>query len=381
MSKILMLIKTSGLEYDDRLRKECLSIQNKGGRPVILALEDENKKGYGKIYNHIPYQTIKLKSRDIFPHKKFISIKTFEMYTKFLLIILKQKPHTLWVHDMEMRGIIPLLFILKKMRLIKRIVWDQHELPNSKYLNKKILLSLYNFLNNLSDKIIVANEERKDFIIRKTNNNSNKIYVLNNFPDEKFTKIPLKKLPDSVIEWLNGKQFLLAQGGANPNRNLEYLIEAMMKEKKIKLIVVGPYNKCEINKNKKKYGSEFERRILFTGLVPQMDLTTYIDNCLASVIFYNNKNMNNKLCAPNRLYQAICRRKPVLVGSNPPMKNIVEDFKNGIVLETDGSDPHDISKGIRLLQKSYEKVKTNAENIHNHFSWESQNYLVEQILS
>src|SRR5690625_1113213 len=149
MKKILMLIRTNGLEYDDRLRKECISIKANGDKPIIIAVEDKNGNGVGEVYNQTPYHTLKIKSRDILPHKKFLSIKSLEMYLKFIFYLLKYKPDIIWLHNMEMRGIIPIVFILKKIGFINKIIWDQHELPNSKYLNRGILLRVYKFLNNL----------------------------------------------------------------------------------------------------------------------------------------------------------------------------------------------------------------------------------------
>lgn len=383
MKNILMFIKTSGLEYDDRLRKECISLKTNGGNPLIVAVEDRNEGGVGEVYNGTEYTTLKIRSRDILPHKKFLIIKTLEMYWKFIVFMFRCRPDTVWLHNMEMRGLIPVMYVLKKIGFIKKIIWDQHELPNSKYLNNKFFLNIYQFLNRFSDIVIVANNERKEYILKKAKNKQiDNIYILNNFPDDEFTQLPSKRISDKILEWLDGKEYLLAQGGANPNRNLEYLIDAMMKENDLKLIVVGPYNDQElIGKFKRNYGKEFAEKILFTGIIPQMELNVYIDNCFASVILYANKNMNSKLCAPNRLYQAICRRKPVIVGSNPPMKNIIEEFGNGVVLETDGSSSVDINKAIVLLKESYNKITVNTEKVHDQFNWESQNQVFDYILS
>ena len=132
MKNILMIIKTSGLAYDDRVRKECGTLLKLGHCVKIIALEYEDKRNKGITEDNVPFQTISLFTRKILPHKRGLAFKTLEMYAHFIRFILAERPDVLWLHNIEMAGLVPIGWVLKKLGLIERLVWDQHELPDEK---------------------------------------------------------------------------------------------------------------------------------------------------------------------------------------------------------------------------------------------------------
>ena len=72
---ILMILKTLGIEFDDRVRKEAQTFQKMNQRVKIIVLENSNKKSKGVSSFGVDYIGIRLLSRIILPHKKFIGIK------------------------------------------------------------------------------------------------------------------------------------------------------------------------------------------------------------------------------------------------------------------------------------------------------------------
>ena len=72
MSKILMLLKTTGLEYDDRVRKEAESLISLGHDVIIVTVVNNNKQLKGKTYYNVYFQTVKLISRYILKYLKCI---------------------------------------------------------------------------------------------------------------------------------------------------------------------------------------------------------------------------------------------------------------------------------------------------------------------
>lgn len=377
---ILFIIKTIGLEFDDRVRKECLSLLQLGKKLEILVLDESNKKQSGMTSYKVPYQSIRLISRFFYPQAHGLFIKTLEMYYYSIIYILKKRPITIWIHNIETMGLVPFITILKKVGFIKRFVWDQHELPpesmfskwNGKFLNRII---------SSCDTIIVANKERMEYLSAKLEiQEKNKIKVLANFPDRTFVSIPKSELPKDILKWLDGYQYILAQGGANPDRYTEKVIEAIILLKKIKLIIVGPFLTSLKKSLENKYGVSFYEFILFAGMYPQMELGTFIDHALASLVLYNSGNPNSLLCASNRMYQAAVRGTPVLVGSNPPMANFVRKNRVGIVLKSDGRYTNDIIQGIKSMTNKNDLVDFDNFN-KNSFLWENQEHVIQKILS
>jgi len=372
--KVLMVIKTTGIDYDDRLRKECASIRNLGNTPQITALEYENKQKKGVTDEGISFNTISLITRKVLPHKQFLMIKTVEMYAKFFMIILVSRPKIIWLHNIEMAGLIPFCWTMKKIGFINKLIWDQHELPATIFFLNKFTKKLFIFLINACDIIIVANKERCDFLFKKLGkkNLNSQFHVIENFVDQRFASLTKGVLPEEVKKWLKGKPYLLAQGGANPDRYLDEVVAAALNIKGIKLIVVGPYSDEILYKLKSKWGGIIAEKVYFTGLVPQKKLVDFIDHAIASIVLYKKDIDNSWLCAPNRLYQALIRGIPVIVGINPPMANLVDKYNCGIALSSDGSSIEEIKNGIIKIIENHAEFKKNTKNCLDDISWESQ---------
>src|SRR4029077_8285796 len=101
-------------------------------------------------------------------------------------------------------------------------------------------------------------------------------------------------------------------------------------------------------------------QVRFTGAVPQLELTRFIDHAYASVVLYEAHSANTVLCAPNRLYQAVMRRVPVIDGTNPPMAHIVKTRGCGVILKGDGGDVDDLCEAMRQLEAAHARYQAAA---------------------
>lgn len=379
-SKVMMLINTAGLSYDDRLRKECRTLLKLSQCVKIIALEYKNKLNNGVTEDNVPFQTISLFTRKILPHKRCLAFKTIEMYAHFIRFILAEKPDVLWIHNIEMAGLVPIGWSLKKLGLIKRLVWDQHELPAKNITNNRVLRSIFKSMLNLCDIIVCANRERRDFLLRKLDYGYfDRFKVIENFVDEKFYNLPHGMLSEKIKSWLGNHEYILAQGGSIPGRYLKEVVEAVMAINDIKLVVVGPFSEGERINLRAKYNN-LDEIVFFTGWVKQLKLVNYIDNAVASIVLYNARKQNNLLCAANRLYQALSRGVPVIVGSNPPMKSLVESLGNGIILQYDGRDVVDIIQAIRSILENYSDYREKAIEHKRTVTWESQKMTISEVI-
>lgn len=378
--KVLMIIKTLGIEYDDRLRKECNSISNLGHRVKIIALEDTNLVRKGKLNNLTNYKTISLLTRKIFPQRKFLAFKLIEMNLKFMYIIVSDKANIVWIHNSEMVGLVPFLKFLKKIGFIKKVVWDQHELITKKSVRKKYIKNRLEKANQSVDVLISANNARNK-IVRNEFNLNNSCRVIENFVDKEFKNIRSEELPEDTTNWLEDKKYIIAQSGASRSRYFLELCDAIMRLRNLKLLVIGPYKSEQIEYLNKKYKESYKEWIFFTGMVDQMKIPIYLDKAYASIIMYSrDDSLNLVYCAPNRLYQALCRGIPIIVGDNPPLKEIVETYGNGVVMLSDGKNVEDIVNGINKLENNYSNFKNNALSSIDTFLWENQDETISEII-
>jgi glycosyltransferase involved in cell wall biosynthesis len=379
-SSVLMVINTTGLQYDDRLRKEAGSLQALGLDVSILGLEYANRPARLTVYEGVVATTIRLRSRGWFAQSHGVVAKTVEMYLQIMANVLRVRPHVVWCHDLGMAGLVPVLALFRSCGVIRSVVWDQHELPSDGLLQSRGYRRVYEWLLGLCDSVVMANHERRALIVNWFGKEPRvPIEVLENYPDARFGDLVASELPPDVTEWLDGSPYLLAQGGANPDRHLDRLVAATLRMPQFKLVVVGPYLQDVLADLEREHGSALGRRVLFTGPVPQLELTRFIDRAYASVVLYQADSANTRLCAPNRLYQALVRGVPVVVGVNPPMADLVNARQCGVVLRTDGADIDDLCEGFRRLESGYEAFKANAAKTHG-LLWESQQAVVARIV-
>lgn len=379
--RVFMVINTSGLEYDDRLRKESLSLLQLGHQVEILALEYANLKGQRRVYGGIQATTIRLVSRSFSSSGKGLWLKLLEAHIRLLFLSFRRKADVIWIHNAEMAGLVPFFAILRIMGLVQRLIWDHHELPPRAVLARPALRSVFSWLCNRCDVLISANMERKAFLQEHLGELLDvPIYVLANLPDRLFLDSPRVELDEGVRSWLNGEGYILAQGGAAPGRYFQELVAAVLGMDGIKLIVIGPYTEAQIREASDRGGESFDKRVLMTGFIPQMWVIPYIDHAQASIVLYNSCSENSRLCAPNRLYQAACRGTPVIVGSNPPMAAFVREWQCGIILSGDGRDVEDIRTGIKMVLAQGQTLCTHSVVYGPSLVWDSQSDIVAEIV-
>lgn len=367
MKNVLMLLKCNGLKYDDRVRKESLSLVSKGYNIDIHILENANTSGKGSIFDkQVSFKKYFLFTRWLFSGNKLLFIKLVEFFIRLLPTLLKRQ-NVIWLHDPLMFVFVPFFVILKKLKRVELIIWDQHELPHNKFLESKVFKSIYVWAMKHVDVRIHANEERALHLNQKLNEKFS-FSILRNFVDSSFILEKKSPLPVFIVEWLNGSDFILLQSGAHKGRNFESVVESICNDIRVKCIVVGGFDEAFISELKLKHPS-FDDFFHLVGMVPQIRLVDYIDTCLLSLILYNDSEPNSLLCEPNRLYQSLSRGTPVVVGSNPTMANIVNSLNCGVVIDGCGKNSKAISEA---LNNYFSKDFTIDDNIKSKFSWESQ---------
>lgn len=369
--KILMLVRTSGLEYDDRIRKEALSLKRMGYNVEIIANYVDNNASKGVTSYGVPYRVISLKTRTLFPSAKLLGIKMGEFWLTVYLRTLFKKYTFVWVHEEYMA-----LNILVKPVMTARYIFDLHELPLFLTANAS-RKAMYRKIESRCHSLIVANAQRLAYMESLgIISDIKKYYILNNFPDQVFSEIPTLSLPDEIITWLNGAEYILLQGGGHLSRYPIEVLTAIKQHGKYKAIVVGPVDKSI----QELLDDEFAELVYCAGYINQLDLPIFFDNAKFTIILYNCNVPNSLYCEPNRLYQAINRSIPVIVGVNPPMKDIVTKHNVGVVLSDDGRNSDNILDAIFDMEIHFTMFQKNIKGISKLYSWETQDNIIEKII-
>ncbi len=382
-----MVIKTNALIYDDRFRKEVQSLQRIGTAVTASIMEDANRPGNGHDYGDgvvQKFNILSLLTRKVLKSRWFVLVHLLEFILRTCSQIVRIKPKVVWIHDPILMVFIPFLAVLRRMGIIEKVIWDHHELPVKRIDESPFLRRVFALFCKGADTIIAANKQRLEYLkSRYPGFEKGEKGIIRNYSDSAFIQQPQKALPEDLVRWLSGREYFLVQSGVVDLRNFRTIAKALVPSNSLPAIVaVGGGNEKLIADMRLQYGEQFDKRVYLIGKVPQMELTRYLDSAIASIIFYRKDyGVNNWLCEPNRLFQALNRNRPVIVGNNPPMVDILDKFELGIVVNDDGVEAELLGVAVDEFLNRRDHMSALSECQIAKISWESQDVNIRKILT
>lgn len=368
--KVAIIRKTSSLENDDRIRKEYGSLTALFPHVSfkVFMMKSDNSEEESVTSYGLPYRAVHLDTRDKYPSASHILNKSWEFYRRIEKDI--RDFDYVWSSGDEPTP--TLLFIRRK-----KIIWDLRELPMF-LLGSTLKKLVLKYLFDRCCLLLHANQYRIDYLKQLgLIKNPSKHVPIRNFPEFGAVDPEYDARYYEVKEWIGSRRSVYLQGLSNDSRAAIESISAVLNTPGLCAIVLGGfYDKAKDVLNRK-YGEEVVReRICLAGNFRVLKVPQYMRLCQLSLVFYKNTTPNNYYCEANRLYQAVEEGLPVVVGSNPSMKAVVEELGVGISINTDGSDTAMITKGISDLLANYDFYKKNIEKIKDEIKWNSQEQLL-----
>ena len=326
--KVAITIKTN-LTYDGRVLAQLNTLSDSFPNYIfrIFVLEDGPFKE--SLPSKISYKKVNLLTRKLPKSKLFQFIKLLEYGVVLFLKLFFFKPDIIHVHD---AGSILGPILYKQLFKNNFLIYDDHELLYEDEIipfYQKIMKRLERRMFRLADQIIMANNERFEYakthigIIKKK-----PVTIIENYH---FTKNQSDTKNDYIIEKSPGYKYLLHQGVINEARGLDLLRVILVNlPDDWKLLLIGikkdAYNQFV------SFNKDLIEKTVFGGYIPYHLLNAYWEQVDGAVIFYQTDSINNKLCAPNRLYQAANLGIPIIVNENPVLSKFVYSNLNGIAL-------------------------------------------------
>ena len=374
MKKIAMILHTDGIEYDDRIRKEMLTVMKlyPDIKFKIFAIidGDTNVEEQGVSDYGVEYVIPVLKSRNKYKPGTHLIVKAYDFYKTIMPMV--KDYDALWVANERV------VFFVALAR--KPIIWDWHEIL-SEFLGSGIKKQVLKFLMNRCKAVIHANPQRIDYIESIGGiSNKKRQFAIRNYPNFNDAEKEVDAKYNEFVSWLGDSDCVYLQGAENRARCDEESIEGIMAIDNLKAVVVGRFNQELREKLLSKYGEELTNRLFFTGMVRQKMTPHYIRACKVSLVLYKNVRPNNYYCEPNRMFQSIINDCPVIVGCNPPMKELVEKYNFGVVLPSDGSIVEEITVGIKQAIKHRDSILADIKANKNKILWDSQECEFKRII-
>lgn len=360
--KIVFIAKTN-LNTDGRILNELKILKKNFKNLYIDFILMPDKPLVEKVEEVDEFHII----NTVIRNNSFLRLFTVVEFTcRALMKLIKLKPEL--VHIQDTMVTLP-VYLFKLIKPKVKIIYDDHEVPNS---NESFQIKVFQYFETLlmkkSDYIIAANKERIEYL----NKHLNKTDYLLNLPyfenrEKTIDSIKVKE----ILQDKNDKalKFIMHQGIIGEERGREKLAEfSQLLPEKYKILIIGvsqeyfQYFISEYNLD--------ENNFYFVGIVPYNILGQYWYLADASIVMYLPTYVNNRLCAPNRLYISYFNQLPIIVNrDNPVLYNFIIVNNCGAFIEDIKEDNLEEILNIKFssdkIEALLEKEVSKLLNIYN----------------
>ncbi len=181
-----------------------------------------------------------------------------------------------------------------------------------------------------------------------------------------------QEAPQRNKEITDDAPVLIYQGSLNMGRGIEHLIDAMTYLENYLLLIIG---KGEIAEAlyKRAEQKQLLDRIEFTGEIPFEQLHEQTCKAHLGIALEENVGLNYYYALPNKLFDYIQARIPVLVSPFPEMQRVVYKHKVGVVHNY--QSPKKLAQQIQEIlayPKRYNQWQQNTHEAAKELCWENE---------
>lgn len=266
---------------------------------------------------------------------RFMALIEFTL--RSLILLLRLKPSTLHVQDSAV-ALPALLYRILRGNSFK-LIYDDHEIPNeSRRLETRLYSVIERELMKRSDYIISANKERMNLLRESFKYNAHFSYLLNLPYFEKTEEELVEPRLGKQLAYLDslrssGTKLIIHQGVLAKERGRNLLADfSQILPDDFKILLLGG-NRADFDKFLGEYSID-DKNFVFIGSVNYRDLDKFWRRGVASIVMYLPTYINNRLCAPNRLYISVKLGLPVIVNKdNPVLSAFIRNYECGFYID------------------------------------------------
>lgn len=198
--------------------------------------------------------------------------------------------------------------------------------------------------------------------------------VVRNVPERKHSPSRDTKQPEK-----RKKQIIIYQGALNVGRGLELMIDAMQYLEEARLVIAGSGDiEAELRKRVEERG--VGDRVEFVGRVLPGFLEALTMEADLGISLEEDRGLNYRYALPNKLFDYIQCRVPVLCSSLPEMSRIVESY--GVGVASGEKDPEKLAGIIRYMleERSGGRWKEALDRAAEELCWENESEIYRDLL-
>ncbi len=355
----------SDLTTDQRVIRISSTLQQMGFDVVVIAR---------CFSNSLPLETYPFKAERIYCMARSGFMQYAEFNLKLFWKLLFKRTDYLLANDLDV--LLP-NFVISKLKR-KKIFYDTHEyftgVPELRHspVKRKVWKCVEDYIFPRLPVTYTVNNSVKDIYEKEYGNT---ISVIRNVPVT--TTVILNPLPE---EWQH-KRILLMQGaGINRGRGGLELLEAMtLLPKDYLLVYIGSGTEWNIIKEKRKEW-RLENRVVMIDKLPPSQLKQYTGLAHIGFSLDSFNDLNYLYNLPNKIFDYIHAKVPVIATAIPEVKNIIEQFGCGVCLP-DMKANTIFNAVITMMENEaiYQQYKSNCKKAARVLCWENESIKLKEI--
>ncbi len=361
-NKRLIASVTNDLVTDNRVHKICTTLSKMGFEVTLVGRKLKNSLPIER-----PYRTVRMKL--LFNKGPFFYA---EYNIRLYLLLLFSSFDILLANDLDT---LTANFIASRVKN-KPLVYDSHE-----YFTEVPELVHRPQIKRIWEKLEQKMVPHIKIAYTVCESIANIYHEKYNVPFKVVRNLPVAYTPEtSAVESAVEKR-IIYQGSINAGRGLEQAILAMKYLENVKLIIAGDGDiKAKLENLVLK--ENLSDRIEFAGRLPFDKLIKLTATAHLGLSIEEDLGLNYRYTLPNKLFDYIQARIPVLVSNLPEMAAIINQYKIGEI--TDSIEPELLAKRIDNALHNKEKRKIWHENLPiaaKELVWENEEKSIKEIYS
>ena len=357
---------------DNRVAKGAKSLAENGYIVEVVAHLGENLK----VTQYRDNYTIK---RFIYFDRKISISKLSKLiiYFKWLKRVVEYTKTFDIIHCNDLNTL-PIGVIIKRFyNKNLKIVYDAHEYeindrPNEGKLSIKVKYFLEKSLIRYADRVITVSDSIADEYVKLYN--IKKPALVLNTPSYKI--IEKRDIFREKFNISRDKTIFLYQGGLDSGRGIEIILETFKELNNINAVIIFMgYGELEniIKETSKKYSN-----IYFHPAVNPDILLDYTSSADFGILFYENNCLNHYYCSPNKMFEYLMAKIPVIASNLYEMKRLIESNSIGVVAEK--NTPQGLREAIeRAIELDKRELQSSIQRVREIYNWEEQEKVLLQL--
>lgn len=302
----------------------------------------------------------------------------YACFNKRLLITLlfAREPALFISNDLDT---LPACFTASRIRKVK-LIYDSHELFTQvpELIHRKRVQQIWKWIENLylpRLKYAVTVSYPIAEIYRRLY--GTRFNVVRNVP----VKCVIPADPSSWVQLeYRGKQLIIYQGALNVGRGLELMIEAMLYVDDAVFIVAGSGD-IDLELRAKVEEMGLAEKVHFKGRLLPDKLLPLTMSCDLGISLEEDLGLNYRYALPNKMFDYIQCRVPVLCSALPEMTRIVRTY--GVGIATEERDPKKLAGIIRYMleERSKGAWRGALDKAAEELCWENESQVYLDLLN